>query len=393
MCDSPKPVQLKEGVVVVSCRKCEKCQQNRYRHWVGRALAEAETSKAVWFMTFTYAGGYDNQAAYVLQYSDLQKTFKRMRKAGHVFRYIAIGEYGDEKKRAHWHALIYWITPPPPNIVMDERIQFEFWNHGFTQCELPRSQQASVSYIVKYINKNEKSLNNLKFSKNPAMGQEYLLSYARKHAEEGLALFRDGPRYTIPGNAGRNGLFWYTVKPTSPVYDKMLREYVRTWARLRFKQKIPHSDIVFEYIENIAENKSTHDFVLDSYIDRHYGMHHVLPEDIKLEAVSDLIDGVPWTITRHNNHGLAEYQCETLWPDGQIRGKIQIWPEGKHDARSLVQKHPLHRRLVALNKPKEKTRPPIVGVNCYSHRSRSKEQSKQENPSLIRPEQKQHGPP
>ena len=39
--------------------------------------------------------------------ADLQKFFKRMRKAGHKFRYVASGEYGDASRRPHFHIALF----------------------------------------------------------------------------------------------------------------------------------------------------------------------------------------------------------------------------------------------------------------------------------------------
>ena len=39
--------------------------------------------------------------------ADLQKFFKRLRKAGHRFRYVASGEYGDASRRPHFHIALF----------------------------------------------------------------------------------------------------------------------------------------------------------------------------------------------------------------------------------------------------------------------------------------------
>lgn len=40
---------------------------------------------------------------------DLQKFFKRLRKAGFKFRYVASGEYGDETRRPHFHIALFGV--------------------------------------------------------------------------------------------------------------------------------------------------------------------------------------------------------------------------------------------------------------------------------------------
>jgi len=40
---------------------------------------------------------------------DLQRFFKRLRKAGFKFRYVASGEYGDRTKRPHFHIALFGV--------------------------------------------------------------------------------------------------------------------------------------------------------------------------------------------------------------------------------------------------------------------------------------------
>jgi len=41
--------------------------------------------------------------------SDLQKFFKRLRKAGFKFRYVASGEYGENTRRPHFHIALFGV--------------------------------------------------------------------------------------------------------------------------------------------------------------------------------------------------------------------------------------------------------------------------------------------
>lgn len=41
--------------------------------------------------------------------ADLQKFFKRLRKAGYKVRYVASGEYGDASKRPHFHIALFGV--------------------------------------------------------------------------------------------------------------------------------------------------------------------------------------------------------------------------------------------------------------------------------------------
>lgn len=236
-------------------------------------LAEEKTCHSVWFVTLTYGGGYENTEAYALNYADVQKCFKRLRKAGHRFKYIAVGEYGGKLNRAHFHLVMYWQTEPP-EVVMDQRIQWDAWPHGFSQCEYPRSQQGCAVYIMDYLNKSNLKECVMKYSKNPMLGEEYLLEYARKHAATGLPLFAESDRFTIPDSNNKNGQpFYYPVGRESGMYSRMIDAYLLEWATLRPEQRIPLSEDVTQYLEDLVQETDDCPVPVQKYIAEHYGYY------------------------------------------------------------------------------------------------------------------------
>ena len=260
--------------IQVQCRKCDACVAARKRHWIGRLNAEAEVAQQVWFSTFTYAGGYENDEAYILNYKHLQDTFKRMRKAGHKFKYLAVGEYGGQGSRAHFHVMFFWLSTPP-NLPMGQQIpsgEDPFWEKGLTQHEFPRSKQAAACYIMDYLDKDNMLNCELKYSKNPALGQDYLLEYARRHARDGLALFPRDAIFTIPDNKTRAGkLFYYPVGRQTALYEKMLSAYVNEWALVRPSQRLTLSEDVSEYLTDICQDPDQQTPAVQEYLARVYG--------------------------------------------------------------------------------------------------------------------------
>lgn len=255
---------------MAQCRKCDECIAARKRMWVGRLLAEQQTCQETWFVTFTYGGGEDNSHADVLRYADVQKTFKRLRKAGYKFKYLAVGEYGGKNGRAHFHVIFYWNSKPP-YLQMDKRINDPMWPHGYMQAEYPRSQQGAAAYIMDYLNKSSKGDAVLKYSKNPALGEEYLLRYAKAHADEGLALFLDGgATFTIPNNLNKEGkLFFYPVGKQTTLYEKMIETYLYRWAQLRPDQPLPTSEVVSEYIDVLDDRYDYLPDLVRRYLERY----------------------------------------------------------------------------------------------------------------------------
>lgn len=244
-----------------SCRKCEACRKAKRRHWVGRINAEASTSDSVTFATFTYGDG-DTNDAYFLHYEDLQKCFKRLRRRGFRFKYVAVGEYGSKKERAHFHALIFW-SGKEPGVVYDRHVYYKhpwkpsqnFWPHGFLQFERPRSRQASAAYIMKYLEKDDTAC--LKYSKAPPLGSDYLIEYAKRHARTGLTLFLESDRFSIPDNVRSNGkLYYYPVGRHTVLYEEMICAYLREYYLHALSADLvpPLSKEVTEWIEDACQN-------------------------------------------------------------------------------------------------------------------------------------------
>jgi len=92
-----------------ACGRCRQCRNFKHERIVGQAIAQAQTSGVVMTFTLTYADieGVTPDAAKRLDYSDIEKFLKRLRKAGYRFQKICCGEYGKEG-RAHWHLVLFF---------------------------------------------------------------------------------------------------------------------------------------------------------------------------------------------------------------------------------------------------------------------------------------------
>lgn len=90
------------------CGQCMPCRYNRRRIWKHRILLEAVKHEDKSFVTLTYSD-YHLPADNSLAPRDLQLWIKRLRKAmePRLLRYFAVGEYGDESQRPHYHAALF----------------------------------------------------------------------------------------------------------------------------------------------------------------------------------------------------------------------------------------------------------------------------------------------
>lgn len=104
-----KPKYLVNREMVVPCGACPFCAATKRSDWALRLLYESKKYIGSKFVTLTYA---DHNLRYLdgnpqLVKSDLQKWFKRVRKAGNKLRYFAVGEYGSKTYRPHYHIILF----------------------------------------------------------------------------------------------------------------------------------------------------------------------------------------------------------------------------------------------------------------------------------------------
>jgi len=92
--------------IQVPCSTCILCREEQARQWAIRITHEAQSWDESSFLTLTYHDSHlpENGS---LNYADLQKFWKRLRKAIGPLRYYAVGEYGDKSYRPHYHACLF----------------------------------------------------------------------------------------------------------------------------------------------------------------------------------------------------------------------------------------------------------------------------------------------
>ena len=171
---------LKENVFIdVPCGKCAGCRRSLQDDWYIRFREEEKVSDWVRFVTLTYDdlncpfGVFDNGEDFFihldLKKDHLQKFLKRCRKTN-KFKYFAVGEYGSDSKRPHYHILIFGKQ--------SKMIDYaKYWKYGFVD-DCP-ADPGSFRYVTKYLLKGSKvppgspptfSI----MSKRPAIGIDFL---------------------------------------------------------------------------------------------------------------------------------------------------------------------------------------------------------------------------
>lgn len=188
--DNHAPVELR---LMVKCRKCDSCLKERQTLWGKRGLQEVGLSSRTWAGTLTVAPQWQEHFAnkarlrctkrgngvfeshpladqFLMRHAEINreitKIFKRLRKAGHEFRYLLVVEphlsshldSESEEKGAnfglpHYHILVHEVGAEISKRVLDTA-----WNYGFTHFRLvDRTEPRAVWYVCKYLGKTSAS--------------------------------------------------------------------------------------------------------------------------------------------------------------------------------------------------------------------------------------------
>ncbi len=139
------------GMVPVGCGQCLCCRIHRRRLWTTRIILESYTHDQCCFVTLTYAEHSLPENGTVAPL-DLQNFLKRLRRKlePRKLRFFAVGEYGDETWRPHYHLALFGLSS------LDRSAIEQSWSLkgvpiGFIQIgELnPDSAQYLAGYTVK----------------------------------------------------------------------------------------------------------------------------------------------------------------------------------------------------------------------------------------------------
>lgn len=144
---------LSPGMVRVPCGQCMHCRKVRALGWAVRIMCEAALHQENSFITLTYR---DPMPPGGLCDRDFQLFMKRFRKALEPtkIRFFAVGEYGDQHHRKHWHACIFGWYPCPHD-------QYEV-SHGHVKshtldaawglglCDVGFVEPKSAAYVGQY---------------------------------------------------------------------------------------------------------------------------------------------------------------------------------------------------------------------------------------------------
>jgi hypothetical protein len=166
--------------------------------WSIRAYHESTLHDFNSFLTLTYDDDH-LPADGKLQKPDLQNFFKKMRHR-YKFRYIACGEYGENTRRPHYHAIIFGEnfnvysqrTDIDQNMYTNSVVE-KLWGNGMVS--IAECNMQTIMYTCGYVHKKVGDDESFQLmSRRPGIGKNWLEKY-----KTDITMTNGNPMVTIEG--------------------------------------------------------------------------------------------------------------------------------------------------------------------------------------------------
>ena len=181
------PLHLKHGPTV-ACGQCRNCRINHKLRWLGRLYLESDSWPSYTFVGLSYADEHLPPDRSVHRW-ELNYFLDKLRKLSGPVKYFAVGEYGDEKGRPHYHVIHFGAKRSRAwQEIYNEAWTINGKQRGFVSLEDPRSA-AVLNYTLNYTlkkmtGKDDDRLDGrnpefFSFSRHPPLGHYGLKKLAR----------------------------------------------------------------------------------------------------------------------------------------------------------------------------------------------------------------------
>ena len=208
--------------ILIPCGQCMGCRLQHSLEWAVRLEHESTLHPHSVFLTLTYNDDElpdsDRFLGGNLHYKDLQDFWKRLRKnSGQKLRYYSAGEYGDQTKRAHFHAIVFGYLPGDLQLYKVHRGHYLFlsefltktWGHGYVVVAPVTFE--TCAYVARYVlKKRRKSMQDYEsyyygrepekalMSRRPGIARDFVEKYLSDIYPSDIVICSDGKRKLRP---------------------------------------------------------------------------------------------------------------------------------------------------------------------------------------------------
>lgn len=191
-----------ERPIDIPCGKCIGCRSDQALMWSIRAYHESTLHDYSCFVTLTYSDDH-LPADHKIDKKHLQDFFRELRREypPKSIRYIACGEYGDQTRRPHYHAIIFGEDFRFDKIDLDKDLYTsptlqKIW--GLGNVSIAPVTMASICYVCGYVTKKMSDPDTFNLmSRRPGIGHDWLKKHAEDLARTGTVTI-EGREYPVP---------------------------------------------------------------------------------------------------------------------------------------------------------------------------------------------------
>lgn len=263
--------------VTFPCGRCIACRLRKAREKAIRCWHESTCHEKNIFLTLTYDDA--NVGDGRLRYRDWQLFMKSLRekvtrdvtdpelKEKMAISFMVTGEYGDKKKRPHWHAILFNYAPGDARHEKDNdrgeplytsKEIDDLWKKG--RADFGAVTLESAAYVARYtIKKLEHGEEADRLYKpihrtscKHAIGKRWIEKYWRSTFDRGYIILQDGspapiPRYYVDWLKDHHPDDWakyqMTVKHEQSLAaraqaEKEFEEYLKNWREMKGHQRL-----------------------------------------------------------------------------------------------------------------------------------------------------------
>lgn len=246
--------------VEIPCGKCVGCKADQALAWSIRAYHESTLYEQNCFITLTYADEHlpaDRQ----INKRDVQLFFKRLRKAlGDVrIRYLACGEYGDQTRRPHYHAILFNVDFRDARSIAINHSMYthpvleKAWGKG--QVVIAPVTMSSICYTCGYVLKKLDSPDDsfVLMSRRPGIGKHWMETQIDDLKRLGKVVI-EGREYVIPSRYfawAEEELSHVKEKQRKYAIEKSQKDDPVTRARKRKSREINRLSLTKQKVEKL----------------------------------------------------------------------------------------------------------------------------------------------
>jgi len=274
-CISPLTIGRGETRNVVPCGKCNFCLETNRNAWTFRLRVELRHAHTAHFLNLTYSDEnlpWSEHGVPELRKNDLQRFNKRLRKLQSTLppivqpdqistvvdakiRYYAVGEYGTETERPHYHSIIFNVHP----LAIAQLPKL--WPHGHTV--VGTVEPASIHYVTKYVINRIEDIEGLRQKPfaliSRGIGSTYLQTHGQWHNDhknhKRFYVVSDGMKQTLP-RYYKDKLF-NSQEKAEHRFKTLVNQDVEYWERV--DQAAPHHADPQSYLE--TKTRYRHDSI------------------------------------------------------------------------------------------------------------------------------------